>query len=140
MHDGTGDDLTERSANADRRADGPEGEIKAARTLREIGNHEDRDNAKYSGPHTIQYLIRVRIVGSAQTETKKKMLRSEMNESYSKFSNTFCLQKFTSSENDYSKSFFHFFKHDLIAFFLLKRYRVLTIVRTVFVDVLIVPD
>ena len=56
MHDGTGDDLAEQSANADRRADGPQGEIKAARALRQVGDHEDRDNAKYSRPHTIQDL------------------------------------------------------------------------------------
>ena len=41
MHDGTGNDLAERSANPDRRADRPKGEIKTARALREIGDHED---------------------------------------------------------------------------------------------------
>ena len=66
MHDGTGDDLTERSANADRRADDDEGEIETARTPREVGDHEDRDNAEYSRRHTIQDLdrdqrIRVRV-------------------------------------------------------------------------------
>jgi hypothetical protein len=66
MHDGAGDDLTERSANADRRTDGPEGEIKAARALREVGDHEDRDNAEYSRRHTIKNLDRdqrYRVVG-----------------------------------------------------------------------------
>ena len=58
MHDGAGDDLAERSANADRRADGPEGEIKAATTLREVGDHENRDHAEYSRPDTIQDLDR----------------------------------------------------------------------------------
>ena len=58
MHDGTGNDLAERSANADRRADGPEGEIKAARALGEVGDHQDRDNAEYSRPHAIQNLDR----------------------------------------------------------------------------------
>jgi len=36
MHDGTGDDLAERRANADRRADSAEGEIKATSALREV--------------------------------------------------------------------------------------------------------
>ncbi len=54
MHDGTSNDLAERSADADRGADGPEGEIKAARAPREVGNHQDRDNAKDSRPHAIQ--------------------------------------------------------------------------------------
>jgi hypothetical protein len=57
MHNGTGDDLAERSANAHRRADGPEREIKAARALREVGDHEHRDNAEYCR-HTIQSLDR----------------------------------------------------------------------------------
>jgi hypothetical protein len=43
MHDGTSDDLAERSAKANRRGDGPEGEIKAARALRKVGYHEHRD-------------------------------------------------------------------------------------------------
>jgi len=54
MHDGTGDDLTERSANADRRTDGSQREIKAARALREVGDHQDRDNAKYTRPHAVK--------------------------------------------------------------------------------------
>jgi hypothetical protein len=56
MHDGTGDDLTERSANADRRTDGSQREIKAARALREVGDHKDRNNSEYSRPHTIKDL------------------------------------------------------------------------------------
>ena len=66
MHDGTGDDLAERCANADRRADGAQGEIEAARTAREVRNHEDGDNPKYSRRHTIQNLNckqRNRVVG-----------------------------------------------------------------------------
>ena len=58
MYDGTGNDLAERSANANRRTDGPEGEIKAARTLREVGDHEDRDHTEYSRRHTVQDLDR----------------------------------------------------------------------------------
>ena len=45
VHDGSGDDVAERSTNAHRGADCSQGEIKAARTLRQAGNHEDRDNA-----------------------------------------------------------------------------------------------
>jgi hypothetical protein len=56
MHDGNGNDLAEGSANADRRADGPESKIKAARTLRQVSDHENRDNAEYSRRHTIQDL------------------------------------------------------------------------------------
>jgi hypothetical protein len=56
MHDGTGNDLAERGTSADRRADGPEGEIKATRAPREVGNHQDRDHAKDSRPHAIQDL------------------------------------------------------------------------------------
>ena len=54
MHDVTGNDLAERSSNTDRRADGPEGEIKAARALGEVGGHQDRDNAEYPRPDTLQ--------------------------------------------------------------------------------------
>ena len=46
MHDGTGNDLAERSANADRRADGPEGEIESAGASRQIGDHEYGHNAE----------------------------------------------------------------------------------------------
>ena len=58
MHDGTGNDLAKRSANADRGANGPEGEIEAARAPREGGDHQHRNNAEYSRPHTIQNLDR----------------------------------------------------------------------------------
>jgi hypothetical protein len=53
MSNRTGNDLAERCANADRRADGPEGEIKSGRALGEVGDHQDRDHAEYSSSHTI---------------------------------------------------------------------------------------
>ena len=68
MHDGTGDDLAERSANADRRADGSEREIKAATTLREVGDHENRDHAEYFRRHTIQDLDRDQLDHAAQIQ------------------------------------------------------------------------
>ena len=44
----------------------PQGGIKAARALREVGDHKDRDNAEYAGRHSIQDLDRdqlTRVVG-----------------------------------------------------------------------------
>ena len=42
--------------DADRRADGPQREIEASRTLREIGNHQDRNHAEDAGSNPIQNL------------------------------------------------------------------------------------
>ena len=36
------------------RADGSEGNIKAAGDLRQVSDHENRDNAEYSRPHPVQ--------------------------------------------------------------------------------------
>src|SRR5476649_138518 len=58
MHDGARDRLAEGSANADRRADSPKSKIETARALREIGNYEHRDNAKYSGANSVEHLDR----------------------------------------------------------------------------------
>ena len=56
MDDGTGDDLAKRRADANRRADGSEREIETSRTLREISNHEDGDNAEYARRNPVQNL------------------------------------------------------------------------------------
>src|ERR1022692_1600744 len=69
---GTGDYLAERCANADRRANGAKGEIKAARALREVGDHEDRDNAEYSRPHAIQDLDRDQFTSVARERVENR--------------------------------------------------------------------
>jgi hypothetical protein len=42
VNDGISDELAERSADADRRADGTVGDIEATRVPREVGDHEER--------------------------------------------------------------------------------------------------
>jgi hypothetical protein len=50
--------LAERGADADGGGDGSEREIEAACPARQIGDHQDRYNAKDFGPYTVQNLNR----------------------------------------------------------------------------------
>jgi hypothetical protein len=50
--------VTERGANADGRADRAERDIEAPRAPREIGDHEDCDDAEDSSAHTVEDLDR----------------------------------------------------------------------------------
>src|SRR5665213_4540828 len=58
MRDRTGNGLAQRSTDANGRADGPKGEIKATRAPREIGDDENRDYAENASADSIQDLNR----------------------------------------------------------------------------------
>ncbi|WP_246539610.1 hypothetical protein [Telmatocola sphagniphila] len=50
MNDRTRYKLTQRGTNTNRRGNRTQGEIESACTLREIGDHQDRNDSKYSNP------------------------------------------------------------------------------------------
>ncbi len=58
IDDGSGDDLAQGGANANRCADGPEREIEASCALREVRYYEYRHDSEYSRTHAIQNLDR----------------------------------------------------------------------------------